>query len=67
MIAILIFLLILSLVCVCYYLHKVGSQVDIIAEEAFLLLKKMEGEGIITINKNKLEEFYSYDRKNTRS
>ena len=62
--AILITLLTILLCCICYYLHKIGSQVDIVAHEAFLLMKKMEREGIITINKDKLEPFYSYDRKN---
>jgi hypothetical protein len=36
-------------------------------EESFLLLKKMESEGIITINKDKFEQFYSYDPKNRKN
>jgi len=67
MLYILITILIISFVCVCFYLHKIGSQADLIMEESFLLLKKMESEGIITINKDKFEQFYSYDPKNRKN
>ena len=51
----------------CYFILKLGKTTDIVAEESFLLLKKMEKEGIITINKDKLETFYSYDPKNRKN
>lgn len=67
MLYILITILIISFVCVCFYLHKLGSRSDLLTEESFLLLKKMESEGIITINKDKFEPFYSYDPKNRKN
>ena len=63
---ILIGLFIISFVSVCFYLHKIGFETDLAEEEAFNLLKKMEKDGIITINKDKFEEFYSYDCKNRK-
>ena len=61
---ILILTIIVSCFSICYFLHKLGNKADLVSEESFILLKKMEKEGVITINKDKLEGFHFYDPKN---